>query len=114
MTKPKKPVDLTNFTSTLQNIDWAMLHVQKQALYEQACIVEPRSVLTNHHLMGIIHLIDHLQDAAVKGRLWSWPDAHLSEQAMLDKTVVAINNATTNEEILRILRDYGTRRPYAR
>ena len=58
---------------SLDRVDWDLLHEQKQTL------VAMRATLPEHSreceaLSGVIHLLDALQDDAVAGGRWTFPN----------------------------------------
>jgi len=57
---------------SLENVDWNLLHNQKLVLLE---ILERRRGASNEAeaLLGIINLLDALQDDAVAIGLWEFP-----------------------------------------
>ena len=67
------------YTDSLNRIDWKLLREQKQSLLDVIYQVEPENSDNPdpqqkqwvEHLIGIMHLLDDLQDAAVNSKLVS-------------------------------------------
>ena len=52
------------------NIDWALLRQQKKSLSE-AIFNVPYFGETKDNLIGILHLIDNIQDSAIENGKWT-------------------------------------------
>jgi hypothetical protein len=60
---------MSEIRTTLSNIDWTLLRKQKAALV--ATEVDARGESSGEHVLGIIHLLDAIQDAVVADGLAS-------------------------------------------
>ena len=60
---------------SLNGVDWDLLHRQKLILVEWLSGQPPKASQLEE-LWGIVHLLDALQDDAVDGGRWQFPEDH--------------------------------------
>ncbi len=70
---------MDEFLRVINGIDWDQLHRQK---YEILKVIEDHEKLLGEYkgeLMGIVHLLDDLQDVADNLRIWEFPGEYDGE-----------------------------------
>jgi len=65
-------------SKALQHVDWDLLNQQKQILVSMRASV-PEQSPEFEALSGIIDLLDAIQDEAVDGGRWTFPESHPSD-----------------------------------
>lgn len=56
------------------DIDWPMLHRQKQMLFSLLFLKKAPTEEEAKLLDGLVHLIDYIQDEAVEKGIWEFPE----------------------------------------
>lgn len=69
---------MDEFLEVIRGIDWNLLHEQKRELLKIVSIQE-EMIGTKTKIMGLVHLIDSLQDTASKLKIWEFPGMYDGE-----------------------------------